>query len=82
MDNWGVKEIKVENKAVMITFSKTLIYVSIIKLANPRSGYYIPDRALVPVRQIKLSPMESQAVLQIALLEKLNIVPKLLNLIK
>jgi N-acetylmuramoyl-L-alanine amidase len=74
MDNWGVKEIKVENKAVMITFSKNFKYTAKYNQASKSLEVDItyPTEQLVPVRQIKLSPMESQAVLQIAAARKIE----------
>lgn len=74
MDNWGVKEIKVESKAVIITFSKGFKYEAKYNQANKSLEVDItyPTEQLVPVKQIKLNPMESQAVLQIASARKIE----------
>lgn len=74
LDNWGVTEIQVKQNALVITFDKDFQH----KFKYNNSGKKVeidityPAELLIPVKQIKLNPQESQSVVQIAAGRKIN----------
>lgn len=68
LDNWGVKEVKISGKTVIITFDKDFKhqfkYNSSSRALELDVTY--PAEQLIPVKQIKLNPQETQTVVQIA----------------
>ncbi|MFZ7102274.1 MAG: SH3 domain-containing protein [Peptococcaceae bacterium] len=74
LDNWGVKEIGIQEHGVTITFNKD--FQHIYKYNNSKGSLEIeityPAEQLIPVKQIKLNPQESQSVVQIAADNKID----------
>ncbi|MGI6226476.1 MAG: SH3 domain-containing protein [Peptococcales bacterium] len=68
LDNWGVKEVKVSGKTVVVTFDKDFKYQFKYNSSGQKLELDVtyPAEQLIPVKQIKLNPQENQSVVQIA----------------
>jgi len=67
INNWGVKEAKVSGQAIDITFDYKYEYTAGYnkELNGLEVNVSYPQEDLIPVRQIKFSPQENEAVVQI-----------------
>lgn len=74
LDNWGVTEIQVQKNVIVITFDKDFKHQYKYNNSEKKVELDItyPAELLIPVKQIKLNPQESQSVVQIAAGSKIN----------
>lgn len=74
LDNWGVKEIKINGKTIIVTFDKDFKYQSKYNSTAQKLELDIayPAEQLIPVKQIRLSSQENQSVVQIAAGRKID----------
>lgn len=65
-NNWGIKDIVVEGKVILIKFSNEFSFKDTHSGNDLEVTITYPNDGLVPVKNIRLNPQETKSVLQIA----------------